>query len=88
MTIGENIGLDRNPLAQRALAGEPGAVDLGRDTFYDHAAPAVGNQLRRGGRLDGRGTEPPSNRRASHWYKSYPCPPPPLRGEGRVGGVY
>jgi hypothetical protein len=66
MTIGENVSLDRHPLAQRALAGEPAAVDLRRNRFDGHPATPVGALRWPGGRLDRRADDPLLNRCASH----------------------
>ena len=41
VTIGEDIGLDANLLADRALDGEPAAVDLRPNALDDDTAPPV-----------------------------------------------
>jgi len=66
MAVGENVGLDGHLLSQGAVAGKPPAIDLRRNCFDDHAAPAVQKRRLRSGGLDGRAAEPPFDRSASH----------------------
>lgn len=39
MAVGENIGLDGQPLTHDALGRETSAIDLGLDAFDDDALP-------------------------------------------------
>jgi hypothetical protein len=66
MAVRENVCLDGHLLAQRAVAGNPPAIDLRRNCFDDHAAPAVQKRRLRSGGPDGRAAEPPFDRSASH----------------------
>src|SRR5467141_3473635 len=66
MAVGEHVGLDANPLAERALARKPAAFDLRRNRLDDHPAAPVGTGLGGEGALERRAGEPPLDRSASH----------------------
>ena len=66
MTVGENVGFDRHPLAEGSLAGKPATLYLGGDGFDHHPAPAVRQGRHRGVGLRRSGGQSPLDGGASH----------------------
>ncbi len=65
VTVGEDIRLDHNLLAQCSLDGEPTGIDLGRDSLDDDALSRVSWVAGECCRLGGGGAQP-SGGCASH----------------------